>query len=83
MNISCHKNVCPLGWHVPNDAEWTTLTDYLGGASVAGGKMKESFTAHWGTPNTNAVNSSGFTALPCGYGKRDGTVFLNNGYFGY
>jgi uncharacterized protein (TIGR02145 family) len=78
-----HKNVCPLGWHVPNDAEWTTLTNYLGGASIAGGKMKESGTAHWGTPNTDADNSSGFTALPGGYRKRDGTSYLDNGYYGY
>ncbi len=59
--------LCPTGWHVPTDAEWTTLTDNLGGESVAGGKMKESGTAHWNSPNTDADNSSGFTVLPGGY----------------
>jgi uncharacterized protein (TIGR02145 family) len=61
------QGICPTGWHLPTDGEWTTLTDYLGGISVAGGKMKETGTAHWSPPNTGATNSSGFTALPGGY----------------
>jgi uncharacterized protein (TIGR02145 family) len=56
------QGVCPDGWHLPSDAEWTVLTDYLGGESVAGGKMKEAGTVHWNSPNTGATNSSGFTA---------------------
>ena len=60
------KNVCPTGWHVPTDAEWTTLTTYLGGESVAGGKLKETGTTHWTTPNTGATNETGFLALPGG-----------------
>ena len=60
------QGICPTGWHLPTDGEWTTLTDYLGGISVAGGKMKETGTAHWSPPNTGATNSSGFTALPGG-----------------
>ena len=60
------KNICPTGWHIPTDAEWTTLTTTLGGESVAGGKMKESGTAHWTSPNTGATNESGFSALPTG-----------------
>jgi len=59
--------LCPLGWHVPTDAEWTTLTTYLGGTSVAGGKMKESGTTHWSSPNSGATNLSGFTGLPGGW----------------
>jgi uncharacterized protein (TIGR02145 family) len=39
--------LCPTGWHVPTDAEWTVLSDYLGGANIAGGKLKETGTAHW------------------------------------
>jgi uncharacterized protein (TIGR02145 family) len=77
------RGLCPSGWHVPSDAEYTTLTDFLGGASVAGGPMKEAGTAHWNSPNTGADNSSGFTALGGGY--RIGSGGFNNllsyGYF--
>jgi len=59
--------LAPKGWHVPTDAEWTTLTTYLGGDSDAGGKMKEIGTLHWRTPNIGASNNSGFTALPGGF----------------
>jgi len=70
--------LCPTGWHVPSDVEWTTLTTFLGGEGVAGGRMKESGTGHWLTPNSDATNSSGFTALPVGSRYRDG-LFYNNG----
>jgi uncharacterized protein (TIGR02145 family) len=66
------RNVCPTGWHVPTDAEWTTLINYLGGANVAGGKMKttgimQSGTGLWRYPNADATNSSGFSGLPGGF----------------
>jgi uncharacterized protein (TIGR02145 family) len=59
------KNVCPAGWHLPNDAEWTKLIDYLGGESVAYDKLIS--TIGWKSPNTGASNSSGFNAMPSGY----------------
>ena len=65
-NTTLRKKLAPTGWHVPTDAEWTTLTTCLGGETIAGGKMKETGTAHWTTPNTAATNSSGFTGLPGG-----------------
>jgi len=66
-------NLCPEGWHVPTDGQWTTLTNYLGGENVAGGKMKEAGTEHWNSPNTGATNESGFTALPGGARSTDGS----------
>ncbi|MEI6822948.1 MAG: fibrobacter succinogenes major paralogous domain-containing protein [Bacteroidota bacterium] len=64
--IADSRNLCPIGWHVPSDAEWTSLTTYLGGLSVAGGKLKEAGTLHWYSPNTSATNETGFTAIPIG-----------------
>jgi uncharacterized protein (TIGR02145 family) len=77
-----NKNVCPTGWHVPTDAEWTVLTEYLGSASVAGGKMKEVGTTSWNSPNTDATNTSLFTGLPGGFRYNDGS-FNSIGNFGY
>ncbi len=65
--------LCPAGWGVPTDAEWTTLTTYLGGESVAGGKMKSIGTAYWNSPNTGATNESGFSVLPGGCRSNDGS----------
>lgn len=58
--------LCPTGWHVPTNTEWTTLITYLGGVDIAGGKLKETGTSHWLSPNTS-TNESGFTGLPGGY----------------
>ena len=63
------KKICPIGWHVPTDAEWTTLTSYLNTVAPTGnvgGKMK-STTTTWNTPNVGADNTSDFTALPGGF----------------
>jgi len=79
------KGICPTGWHLPTNAEWTALTDYLGGWQIAGGKLKETDTTHWQSPNIGATNSSGFTALPAGYREPDGmyNTFSNLGSAAY
>jgi uncharacterized protein (TIGR02145 family) len=69
--------LCPTGWHVSSYPEWTTLSTYLGGTSIAGGKLKETGTTHWKSPNTGATNESGFNAV--GGGCRlpsDGTFLV-------
>jgi uncharacterized protein (TIGR02145 family) len=66
---------------MPSDAEWTTLTTYLG--EDAGGKMKATGTSLWNTPNTEATNSSGFTGLPGGYRHGGNGTFNEVGYLGY
>ena len=76
------RNIAPTGWHIPSDAEWQTLVDYLGGISVAGGKMKEAGTMHWYSPNIGATNESGFSGLPCGYRSYDGP-YSRIGYSAY
>ena len=79
-----NKNVCPTGWHVPTDAEWTVLTEYLGGATSAGGRMKEVGTTSWDSPNTDATNSSLFTGLPGGIrNAENGSSYVinRNGYW--
>lgn len=76
------NKLCPLGWHVPTKEEWTQLTNYLGGTSVAGGKLKEIGTTHWDSPNTGATNETGFTALPGGYCSLSG-AFGIIGSYGY
>lgn len=58
--------LAPIGWHIPSDAEWTTLITYLGGENVAGGKLKEKGTSHWESPNSGASNDTGFAGLPGG-----------------
>ena len=73
------RGLAPEGWHVPSDADWTTLNTCLGGDAVAGGKMKsvgtiEAGTGLWLAPNTDATNSSGFTGLPAGY--RVGSIYV-------
>jgi uncharacterized protein (TIGR02145 family) len=88
------QGICPTGWHIPTDAEWKTLEMHLGmtpaeadnsgwrGTHNEGGKLKETSTTHWYSPNTGATNSSGFTALPGGY-RSSGGSFNYLGSYGY
>ncbi|MDD5530360.1 MAG: FISUMP domain-containing protein [bacterium] len=81
--VADSHNMCPVGWHVPADSEWTILTDCLGGEVVAGGKLKENCTTFWQSPNTGATNESGFSALPGGYCCDSNGSFLDRGHYGY
>jgi uncharacterized protein (TIGR02145 family) len=68
------RNIAAEGWGVPTDAELTTLTTHLGGASVAGGKLKETAPTWWDAPNTGATNEFGFNGRGAGYrAASDGT----------
>jgi len=80
--------LCPTGWHVPTDAEWTTLIDYAGGEGVAGGKLKSTRMApdahpRWQSPNTDATDAYGFAALPGGYRYYNNGTFSEVGSNGY
>jgi len=82
--VTDSRNIAPVGWHVPTDSEWITLTNFLGGETLAGGKLKEAGTIHWQSPNAGATNETGFTALPGGhrteYGPFGATI-LNRGHW--
>ena len=75
--------LCPAGWHVSTDNDWLTLESYLGGASPAGGKLKETGYTHWLNPNTGATNSSGFTALPGGWRRADNGTYESMEAYGF
>ena len=77
------RGLAPEGWHIPSDAEWTKLTDFLGGKEVVGGKLKA--TILWESPNTGATNESGFSAFPGGVRGTSGGCSLigeNGGFWG-
>jgi uncharacterized protein (TIGR02145 family) len=82
--VADSRNLCPAGWHVPSDTEWTTLETFLGGDSAinVGGKMK-AVSSLWNPPNTGATNESGFSGLPGGNRSLDGTYSFigNDGYW--
>lgn len=77
------KKLCPKGWHVPTDEEWTQLVDYMGGEMVAGGKLKETGFRHWLSPNSGATDEEAFRALPGGSYNLADTLFLNLREMGY
>ena len=73
------RDLCPTGWHEPTDGEWVTLTDYLGGEGVVGGKMKTTGFQYWSSTNGAATNEVGFSGLPGGLRIN---FFGNNGFGG-
>jgi uncharacterized protein (TIGR02145 family) len=77
------RGVCPTGWHIPDDTEWTTLTTGLGGEEAAGGFLKETGTIHWDSPNTGATNAALFSALPGGRREDASGIFSDLGAGGY
>ena len=82
-NATLRKQLAPIGWHVPSDAEIAILSNYLGGLTISGTKMKEFGSAHWAIPN-NGTNESGLTCLPGGFRSYYANEFSNislNGFF--
>lgn len=73
-NWAAAQLACPPGWHLPTEAEWMQLADFIGGAGTAGDKLKESGTSHWGVVSDEITDEYGFTALP-------GGCCLSNGLF--
>ena len=73
------RGLAPEGYHIPSDAEWTTLTDYLGGESIAAGALKEEGLCHWDSPNDGATNATGFAGLPGGNRNFDGNFYAIGG----
>jgi uncharacterized protein (TIGR02145 family) len=80
--VTDSRNLCPTGWHVPSDTEFNTLSDYLGGNTIAGGKLK-SISTVWLNPNTDAINSSGFSGMPSGSRVFNSGAFSAIGGQGY
>ncbi len=75
------RGLAPAGWHIPSDTEWTILSNCVGGDLIAGSALKESGPGHWGAFNTDANNSSGFTALPGGGCNYSGSFSINSAGF--
>lgn len=71
----------PQGWRVPTRADFLQLANYLGGTSVAGGKMKKEGLTYWNSPNTGATNESGFSAIGVGRRNIHGTFERIGMYF--
>jgi uncharacterized protein (TIGR02145 family) len=80
--VNDSRGLAPQGWHIPTDAEWTTLGTLLGGDAAAGGKMKTTGITRWTTPNASATNESGYAGLPGGY-RYDSGSFYAVGYYGF
>jgi uncharacterized protein (TIGR02145 family) len=77
------QGICPQGWHIPDDSEWTVLSNFLGNPDSVGGKLKETGLTHWASPNTSATNSSYFTALGGGYRRSDNGTYSSIRFGGH
>ncbi|MDA3906001.1 MAG: fibrobacter succinogenes major paralogous domain-containing protein [Bacteroidales bacterium] len=77
--VTDNRKICPTGWHVPSDSEWSILREYLGGEEIAGGKLKETGLEHWVDPNVGADNSAGFTALGGSWRGTNGPFYYYTG----
>jgi len=86
------RNIAPVGWHVATDADWKQLERFLGmnqtqadsmgwRGTAEGGKLKESDTTHWTSPNIAATNETEFSGLPGGY-RYEGGVYDGIGLHG-
>jgi uncharacterized protein (TIGR02145 family) len=73
------NNLCPVGWHVSTDKDWETLVDICGGWEIAGGKLKEAGSLHWGPFNIGSTDEFGFTALPTFFRDRNGRFTISGG----
>jgi len=80
--VNDSRGLCPSGWHIPSESDWSTLLSYLGGRLACGGKLKSIGTSYWYSPNSDATNVSGFSALPGGYRNDDGS-FNNIRYYAF
>jgi uncharacterized protein (TIGR02145 family) len=77
--VNDSRRIAPEGWRVPSDEDWQTLIDYLSGTFEAGGKMKETGTAHWNTPYYGATNESGLSVRGSGHRNWDGSYLDQKG----
>lgn len=80
--INDNRKLAPEGWHVATAAEWKALVTHLGGVDVAGGKLKVAGFEYWASPNQDATNSSGYSALPGGFRSSDDGTFNGMGRYG-
>jgi uncharacterized protein (TIGR02145 family) len=81
--VSDSRNIAPTGWHVASSTEWSTLVSYLGGASIAGGKLKQIGTTFWAAPNTSATNEENFSAIPAGLRSWIDGLFIDQTHYSY
>ena len=82
--VESTQGLCPVAWHIPSEAEWVILDDFLGGYYNSGGPMKETGTVHWASPNSGATNTSGFTGIGAGFNDyTNATPSSSKRYYNY